>query len=341
MFDEAIENETHLVTGGLGHIGSYIVEHLAFSRSNSRIVIIDNLYNGKLSNIDIAIKYAANNNVEISIEEKDISDFQQMEKIFQKYKPHFVYHQASMLTLDTKADRMRGIHVNIVGFANIAELCLVHNVRKMVYASSASVFGNPDSIPVDEKHHFNNCKLLYGASKVCNEYLAKSYSDEENLKFVGLRYFNVYGHRQPINNVYTQIVPKWIQAFIEGEPITVYGNGEQTMDLIHGKDVGRLNVIAMEKYLYRKTPMFDGFINIGTGLQTSVMELYEIIKKELSNNGVNVDKSVLIHEDHDPALVKKRQCDNTLMNKCLDKHKISVEQGISITVKEFLRNLEN
>ena len=255
-----------------------------------------------------------------------------MIRCFEEYKPTHVWHQASLLTLDTKLDRRRGLNVNVGGFINIVENCLSMGIEKLVYASSASVFGDPKIFPTNEQHDFSDCSLLYGASKVCNEYLATSYAREEGLSFVGLRYFNVYGHRQPTNAAYTQIVPKWINAFKEGEPITIYGDGEQTMDMISGQDVGLYNIKAMEN-----NDFVNGFVNVGTGIETSVKELFNIIKDELDECGVDTDRSEIIYEAHDPNLVRRRQCDTTLLHKLYGKHTIDVREGIKLTVSESLK----
>ena len=169
--------------------------------------------------------------------------------------------------------------------------------------------------------------------------MARSYADEEGLKIVGLRYFNVYGERQSTNNIYTQIVPKWIKAIIENKPITIYGDGNQTMDMIHGNDVGRMNVIAMFRdYLYRNDT-FDGFINICTNHETSVIVLYGLIEKELEKLGIK-NNSEIIYEGHDPNLVSRRKGDNTLMLKHLGNYQISVPEGIKEVVKAFVKNMK-
>ena len=366
MFD-GVDKQVHLVTGGLGHIGSYIVEFLVSTRNNCKVIVVDNLYNGKYENLKMANMIATAKINQIIVENVDISDSKALDKVFQKYKPQFVYHQASTLTLDSKIHRRLAVDTNILGFVNVLENCLASDAKKLVYASSASVFGDPNNVPTREQESFKNCSLLYGATKVCNEYLAKSYSEECGLKFVGLRYFNGYGYRQSTNNVYTQIVPKWINAFIDEKPIVIYGDGEQTMDMIHGRDVGKINVYAMRKMLWRgikyeadnyegnhrryavgskkryqmQNLYFDGFINIGSGIQTSVKELYSIIKVTLEEKGIDTSKSEIIYEDHDPALVKKRQCDNTLMRKLLTKDLlVDVKTGIETTVRNILKERE-
>ena len=328
-------NVTVIVTGGAGHIGSYVIEHLCETLTDSTIICVDNMYNGKLSNLDNALRDANKKNNIVVVVEDDISNYYKMECLFKHHKPTYVFHQASMLTLDSKLYRQKAVKVNICGMSNILDLCVKYNVEKLVYASSASVYGTPKTFPTSESHDFQNCKLLYGATKVADEYLARSYADEEGLKFVGLRYFNVYGERQSTNNVYTQIVPKWINAIVNGEPITIFGDGTQTMDMIHGDDVGLANVQAMFNDVLYRNNTFDGFMNICTAHETSVIELYGLIEKELQSLGYENNNDI-VYEDHDPNLVSRRKGDNTLMIKYLGDYKIYIPEGIRRTVKGLI-----
>jgi UDP-glucose 4-epimerase len=333
------DNVTVIVTGGCGHIGSYVIEHLCKTLTNSTIVCVDNLYNGKLSNLDVANELAEKDNNKIIINGECIEHSYNMRETFKHFKPDYVFHQASMLTLDSKMDRHQAVKVNIAGMSNVLDNCVRYHVKKLVYASSASVYGTPRLFPTKETHDFDNCKLLYGATKIACEALARSYADEEGLKIVGLRYFNVYGERQSTNNLYTQIVPKWIKAIVAGEPITIYGDGSQTMDMISGNDVGRFNVLAMFKEDLYRNDSFDGFMNICTNHETSVIGLYGLIEKELEVLGFK-NTSEIIYEDHDPNLVSRRRGDNTLMLKHLGNYKISVPEGIRETVRALVKNMK-
>jgi UDP-glucose 4-epimerase len=328
-------NVTVLVTGGCGHIGSYIIEHLCQTLTNSKIICVDNLYNGKLSNLDESNKLALKNNNVIKVKKINVASTYEMEEVFTSTPPDYVFHHASMLTLDSKLDRLAAVKVNIGGMSNVLDMCVRYEVKKLVYASSASVYGTPKIFPTKESHDFDNCKLLYGATKVADEYLARSYADEEGLKVVGLRYFNVYGERQSSSNVYTQIVPKWINAIVAREPITIYGDGSQTMDMIHGDDVGYFTVKAMQNEKLYRNKTFPGFMNICTNHETAVIGLYGMIEKELERLGYDTT-SEIIYEDHDPNLVSRRKGDNTLMLEYLGRYRISVPNGIKRTVKGLL-----
>ena len=230
--DSPADLETYLITGAFGHIGSYIVEELIKTKNDIQIVCVDNFYNANIDNLKSSYNLVEDKNIKIHDVRIDITDARLMRDTFSHYKPDYVFHCASYLTLDSKEYKSRSIEVNVYGTTLLFELCLEHQVKKIVYSSSASVYGSPKLFPTKEDHPFDDCTLLYGASKVAGEYIAKSFMEEEGLSIVGLRYFNVYGPRQSLSNIYTQIVPKWIRSISVGEDITVYGNGQQTMDMI-------------------------------------------------------------------------------------------------------------
>lgn len=319
---------TYLVTGSHGHIGSYVVEELSRTKNNVRIVCIDNHYNSNLDNLKTSYSLAKDNNNEIVSISADISNESSMIEIFIKEKPDYVFHCASYLTLDSKQFKARATQVNTYGSALIFDLSLKYGVKKVVYSSSASVYGNPIRVPTGEDHPFE-FRLFYGATKAATENLATSFMIEEGLEIVGLRYFNVYGPRQSLSNVYTQIVPKWIRSIATGEPITVYGDGEQTMDMIFGSDIGRANVSAMDNPECKNM-----FLNVATGIETSVNDLLSIIVEEMKTL-IPKTKIDIIREEHDPNLVKRRCADVGNMHKYLGCHSVDVREGIRMTCKEL------
>jgi UDP-glucose 4-epimerase len=324
-----LNGKTILVTGSHGHIGSYIVEYICEHFKGCKISCVDNMYNGNPSNLHAAASFAKLNGNIISFTSKlnnDISAFYSLERLFEYNRPDVVFHQASMLTLDSKLHRTKAVNVNVFGSANLFELALKYEVKKVVYASSASVYGNPTYVPTDEDCP-QVCNLLYGACKIAVEAIANSYVNEEGLDVVGLRYFNVYGPRQSTSNVYTQIVAKWTNMILDDQPVTIYGDGRQTMDMVYGKDIGRLNVLALD------AP--SGFYNIGSGIQVSVMELFDMIHNELYRFGFKREKR-LLYQDHDPALVKERCADVTKMHEHIGSHEISAEDGIKRSVQHLL-----
>ena len=324
------EGEVYLVTGSHGHIGSYIVEELAKQKDDITILCVDNLYNGNVDNLQEAYSIANNKNVNIIPVIADITDEAAMRETFSKYQPNYLFHTASYLTLDSNKYKSRSVKVNVYASALLFELCLEFGVKKVVYSSSASVYGTPKLTPTEEDYPFDDCKLLYGTSKVALEYIAKSFM-EFGLDIVGLRYFNVYGPRQSMSNIYTQIVPKWVNAIATGGNITIYGDGQQTMDMIFGADIGRANLAAMENGDCKNM-----FINVGTGFQTSVKNLFETISDRMSKL-MDSPKINVEYDEHDPNLVKRRCASVTKMHKYLGVHQVSIDHGIELTCKELYR----
>ena len=201
------QGDVYLVTGSHGHIGSYIVEELVRQKDDITILCVDNLYNGDVDNLKDAYSIAEGKNIKIVLVTADITVENIMREIFSKHKPNYVFHTASYLTLDSNKYKSRSVKVNVYASALLFELCLEFGVKKVVYSSSASVYGTPEITPTREDYPFDDCKLLYGTSKVALEYIAKSFM-EFGLDIVGLRYFNVYGPRQSLSNEYSLIVPK-------------------------------------------------------------------------------------------------------------------------------------
>jgi len=322
------EGVTYLVTGSHGHIGSYIVEELCKQKDDIFIICVDNLYNGNIDNLAKAYSVAADKNIKIIPVIADITKEYIMRETFFKYKPSYVFHTASYLTLDSNKYKSKSVKVNVYAGSLLFDLCLEYGVKKVVYSSSSSVYGTPTLIPTPEDYPFDDCKLLYGTSKIALEYIAKSFMDF-GLNIVGLRYFNVYGPRQSMSNVYTQIVPKWIRAMANKETIIIYGDGLQTMDMIFGADIGVANLAAMDNDECKNM-----FLNVGTGIQTSVIDLLNLIKYQMDFL-IDLSEVRFLYEDHDPNLVKERCADVTQMHKYLGSHNISVDEGIALTCKEL------
>ncbi len=317
-----LTNATVLVTGGAGNIGSYIVDRL-LTKNVKKIIVVDNFYHGFYDNLEDAMTSG-----KIKVEIVDISFYGDLLSVFQKYKPDFVFHQASMLLLDSAANPHQAIQANVVGSFNVISASKnIGTVKKIVFASSASVFGDPRYLPVDESHPFDN-KLFYGATKISTEAIFTSLYHEYNLPFVGLRYYNVYSERQKKGGVYTQVLPKWMNLIHLGKPITINDDGSQTMDLIHAEDIADANILAMESAAENQ------FFNVGSGKETSVLELAELIKRL-----INKDNIQLKFVPHDSNLVKKR-CSSTIKIKEVLKFtpKIDLETGIKRYISHYEKN---
>lgn len=276
-----------LVTGGAGNIGSFIVDQLL--ELGHEVVVVDNFYNGKYRNIEKHIKEN-----KVILETIDIGSYEMMKFIFDKHKPEYVSHQASLMIMDSNKFPHKSIETNVTGTFNVIQVCHEFGIKKLTYGSSASVYGNPRYIPVDEKHPFDN-QTLYGATKIAKEALMNSWAVTHNVPFVGFRYFNIYSERQGLGAYYTQVFQKWIHAINDGEEIVMYGDGGQTMDLVHSYDAAKANVLALFN-----DEVKNEFFNVGTGKETSLKELLEMIETLLNK------KAIIKREATDPHLVRRR-----------------------------------
>jgi UDP-glucose 4-epimerase len=167
--------------------------------------------------------------------------------------------------------------VNIQGTFNVLEACVNNNIKRLVYSSSASVYGDAVEVPMTEEHPFNN-KNFYGASKIAGEAMARAFHDRYGLSYVGLRYMNVYGPHQDQTAAYTGVIPIMLNKIDASETPEINGDGSQAYDFVTAQDAGRCNILAM------KSEINDEFYNVGTGVQTSIKELCEKILQLKQSN---------------------------------------------------------
>jgi UDP-glucose 4-epimerase len=279
---------TVLVTGGAGNIGSFIVDQLV--ELGHFVVVVDNFYNSTVKYLRGHLDRGA-----AALEVCDIVNYRVLSRVFEKYKPEYASHQASMMIMDSNKFPFDAVDVNVKGTFNFIQCCIDTGVKRTTFASSASVFGNPRYVPVDEDHPFDN-ETLYGATKIAVEHLFRSWAYTHNLPWCGFRYYNIYSERQGLGAFYTQVFQKWILKVQNDEPIELYGDGEQTMDLLHSADAARANVMA----LFNDNVKYEMF-NVGTGVETSVNQLKDMIFDEMG-------KSVPVHRlEFDKHLVRRRQ----------------------------------
>ncbi len=298
-----------IVTGGAGNIGSFIVDQCV--ELGHQVIVIDNFYNGKYPNI---APHLANKTIEL--ETIDIASWEQVRYVFKKHKPEYVSHQASLMIMDSNKFPYKALDTNIKGTFNIIQACSDYKVKKLVYASSSQVYGNPRFIPITEDHPFDN-QTLYGATKIAKEALMKSWAFSHDIPYVGFRYFNIYSERQGLGAFYTQVFQKWIHAIHEDKEIIMYGDGEQTLDLVHSSDAAKANILAM----FNDDVMNEHF-NIGSGKETKLKDLLALIERLLNK------KAKVKNVESDPHLVKRRCASIEKAKKMLRfKPTISVEEG--------------
>lgn len=264
-----------LVIGGAGFIGSHVVGELLKTDVGS-VVIYDNFTRGKMSNIE---PHLADPRCSIYPHGGDVRDLDILDDAMKGVG--YVIHLAAMWLLHCKDYPRTAFHVNIEGTFNVLEACVRHKVKKLVYSSSASVYGDAVEVPMTETHPFNN-RNFYGATKIAGEAMCRAYFDRYGLDYVGLRYMNVYGPHQDQTAVYTGVIPIMLNKIDANEQPVINGDGSQAYDFIDVVDVARCNVKAL---ISKAT---DKFYNVGTGVQTSIRELCDLIL-ELKKSDLTVD----------------------------------------------------
>lgn len=251
-----------LVTGGAGFIGSHIVDHL-ISRGD-QVVIVDNLSTGKEENLNPKAKFYR----------LDLTD-PQLTTILKQERPEVVIHQAAQTQVQRSIqDPLFDANSNILGTINLLEASRQSGVRKIIFASSAAVYGNPAYLPIDEKHPIQPLSG-YGIGKYTAEQYLQIYYNLYGIQYTILRYANVYGIRQDAKGE-GGVISIFIDRVIHQQPIAIFGNGEQTRDYIYVEDVARANIAAIDRG--------DGEVfNIGTGVRTSINQLVELLSQVTGN----------------------------------------------------------
>jgi UDP-glucose 4-epimerase len=248
-----------LVTGGAGLIGSHIVDRL-ITRQCRDIVVFDNLVRGGMHNLE-----TARSRGRLTVIEGDIRDQDALRRAM--HGIDVVFHQAAIRITQCAEEPRLALDVLAGGTFNVLEAATNAGVRKVVAASSASVYGLADTFPTSESQHPYNNRTLYGAAKVFNEGLLRSFHDMYGLDYVALRYFNVYGPRMDTHGAYTEVLIRWMERIAAGQPPLIFGNGQQTMDFIHVDDIARANLLAAE------SDVTDEVFNIASGVETSLNDL--------------------------------------------------------------------
>ena len=220
-----------LVTGGAGTIGSTIVDQL-LERDVAEVVVLDNLVRGRRDNLKAAL---ATGRVELV--EGDIRDRALLARLMAG--TDVVFHQAAIRITQCAEEPRAALEVMVDGTFDVLEAAVEAGVRKVVAASSASVYGLADTFPTGEDHHPWHNRTFYGAAKAFNEGMLRSFAEMYGLRYVALRYFNVYGPRMDIHGVYTEVLVRWIERIAAGNAPLILGDGKQTMDFVYVDDVAR------------------------------------------------------------------------------------------------------
>lgn len=259
-----IRGKKLVVIGGAGLIGSHAVDQLT-KEEVAEIVVYDNFVRGTMENLSGAFK-----DPRVKIYEAG-GDICQTDILNSALKgADGVFHFAALWLLQCHEFPRAAFDVNVLGTFNVLEACVAQGVKRLVYSSSASVYGDAVEEPMTEDHPFHN-KNFYGATKICGEAMARAYHHRYGLNYVGLRYMNVYGPRQDYRGAYIAVIMKMLDAIDRGEGPTVFGDGSEAFDFVAVEDCGAANLCAM------KADTVDRFYNVGTGKRTSLKEIAEML----------------------------------------------------------------
>jgi UDP-glucose 4-epimerase len=252
-----------LVTGGAGFVGSHIVD-LLIDEDCSEIVAVDNMVRGRPENLADAFARGP-----IRLIEGDIRDRALMESLVKN--ADIVFHQAALRITQCAEEPRTALEVMVDATYDLLESCVKHKVKKVIAASSASIYGMADSFPTTESSPPYNNRTLYGAAKAFNEGLLRGFNEMYGLDYVALRYFNVYGPRMDIHGVFTEVLIRWMERIAAGNPPLIFGRGDQTMDFVYIRDVARANIAAA------KADVTDQVFNVASGSETSLNQLAETL----------------------------------------------------------------
>jgi UDP-glucose 4-epimerase len=309
-----IQGTKILITGGAGFVGSTTADQL-LDAGAAEVRILDNFVRGNLRNLESSKKKG-----NIVVIEGDIRDTDTVDNAVEGVD--YVFHQAALrITRCAEAPR-EAVQVLIDGTSNVLESAVRHKVRKIVAASSASVYGDPSYLPMDENHPFNN-RTLYGAGKIANEQILRAYYEMFKLPYVAFRYFNIYGPRMDIDGVYTEVLIRWMDAIESGQPPKIFGDGLQSMDFVYVEDVARANVAGLV------ADATDEVFNVGMGVETTLNELCRMLLKV---SGSNLKPEY--HEARKVNNVRARRATTEKAEKMLGfKAKVDLETGLKLLIE--------
>ncbi|MTI80525.1 MAG: NAD-dependent epimerase/dehydratase family protein [Firmicutes bacterium] len=292
-----------LVTGGAGFIGSHIVDLLI--NKNHKVAILDNLTTGHMINVNPKAKFYYG----------DIRNVKLVNHIFKEYRPQVVIHQAAQVSVpNSLKDPVEDARINVEGSVNLLEACRLTNVRKFIYASSAAVYGEPNYLPIDEKHPLKP-QSGYGLSKLTVENYLRIYKSLYGLQYTVLRYANIYGPRQDALGE-GGVVSIFINSLINNQQPTIFGDGKQTRDLVYVKDVAKANIDAINR-------AHQEILNVCTNKQTSINTLYQMLMN-ISNSNLKPQYRPSRQGD----IIHSYLSDKLITSKLKWKPKWTLEQGI-------------
>ena len=314
--NETLENHSFLITGGAGFIGSHIVEYLMNHRAK-KVRVLDNLLTGNINNLQ---PYLNNPNFEFI--EGDINDLAACHKACEGID--FLSHQAALGSVPRSIkDPIRTNHINIDGFLNIMVAAKESGIKRVVYASSSSVYGDEKTLPKKEQR-VGAPLSPYAVTKKCNELYARVFGLTYGMKIIGLRYFNVFGPRQDPNGPYAAVIPIFIDRSLKNEAVYIDGDGLQTRDFTFVANAVQANIRSL---FTENEEAFGEVYNIAYGERFSILEMYETICTALGN------PSNAVHRDARDGDIRDSLADISLANDRLGyQPRFSFAEGIKHTI---------
>ncbi|MGH2358705.1 MAG: NAD-dependent epimerase/dehydratase family protein [Candidatus Limnocylindria bacterium] len=259
-----------LVAGGAGFLGSHIVDQLTETPARE-IVVFDNFVRGTHDNLGEAVR-----DPRVRVVDGSVTDLALVRELMQS--TDYVFHLAALWLYECVNEPRSALEVNVVGTYNVVEAAADAGVKKVVYSSSASVYGDAAFTPMTEEHPFNN-RTMYGATKLAGEQFFRAFNEQRGLDYVGLRYMNIYGPRMDYQGTYVSVIMKVLDRIDAGEPPIIFGDGSQAYDFVHVTDVARANILALQ------ADATDEFFNIGIGVKTTIRELVDLLL-EITGSGL-------------------------------------------------------
>lgn len=305
-----INGNKFLITGGAGLMGSHIADRL-LAGGASKIILLDNFVRGSMHNINEQLK-----DPRVQLVQGDIRNVELLAKLAAGMDG--IFHMAAIRITACADNPHEAMEVMQVGTHNVLQAAVEQKVGRLLYASSASIYGLADVFPTNETHHPYNNRTYYGAAKVAGEGMVRSFAEMYGLQYVAMRYFNVYGPRMDIDGKYTEVLVRWIDRIEAGQTPLIFGDGLQTMDMVYIDDVIDANILAME------SDITDEVFNVASGTETSLLGLLQAL--------LRVTKSRLQPEfmpERTVNPVPRRLADTRKAKKLLGfAAKVSVEDGL-------------
>jgi UDP-glucose 4-epimerase len=257
-----LRNSRILVVGGAGFVGSHLVEQL-LEEPVREIVVLDNFVRGTRGNLTGTVK-----DERVRVVDGSVTDKKLLQELMTD--TDYVFHLAALWLFECVHEPRSALDVNVVGTYNVVEAAQHAGVKKVIYSSSASVYGDAVFTPMTEEHPFNN-RTMYGATKIAGEQFFRAFYEQARLDYVGLRYMNIYGPRMDYKGTYVSVIMKVLDRIDQGLPPIIFGDGSQAYDFVHVADVARANILAL------KSKATDECFNVGMGVKTTIDELVALL----------------------------------------------------------------